>query len=70
MAFTQAQLQTSIDAGDPGCLITRFDAAGSSTDIYVQNCNINSSLKSGWTQVAQTQTSAQAYTAIKAALTK
>lgn len=71
MAFTQAQLQAQLDSEGNNCEITRFDAAGASaTDVYVTNFNTNSSRKSGWTQIAQTQTAAQAYAAIKTQLTQ
>lgn len=70
MAFTQAQLQAELDADGLNCIVTRFDAAGASaTDVYVQNENINSSRKSGWTQVAQTNTAAQAAALIRTNLT-
>ena len=69
MAFTQAELQTEIAADGANCVITRFDAAGTSTDVFVQNMNTTSAHKSGWTQVAQSNTAAQAATAIRANLT-
>jgi hypothetical protein len=70
MAFTQTELQTEFVADGPNCVITRFDAAGAlATDVFIQNLNINSAHKSGWTQVAQTNTAAQAATAIRANLT-
>ena len=70
MAFTQAQLQAQLDADGALCTITRFDAAGAlSTDVYVQNENINSSRKAGWTQVLNTRTAAQAAGDIRSNLT-
>lgn len=73
MAFTQAQLQTEIEsAADwPNCRIIRFDNTSSTdyTDVGMQNVNIGSSIKTGMVQVAQSNTAAQAYAAIKAALT-
>lgn len=69
MAFTEAQLQAQInsDAGGSCARIIRFDAAGSSTDVTVQNLN-NVSRKTGTVQIAQTNTAAQALTALKAGL--
>lgn len=69
MAFTQAELQTELVSDGLNCLVTRFDAAGTSTDVYVQNANTNTARKSGWTQVAQSNTAAQAATTIRANLT-
>lgn len=71
MAFTEAQLQTQIDADTTlgACVrITKFDAAGASaTDVGVQNLNIVSR-KTGVVQIAQTNTAAQALTALRAGL--
>lgn len=72
MAFTEAQLQAQLDTEGLVCKITHFDATSSAsyTDVYVQNLNSSSSTKSGWTQVAQSNTAAQAATAIKSNLTR
>ena len=70
MAFTQAQLQTELDSAASGlnCIITKFDSAGgSATDVGVQNFN-TSARKTGIVQIAQTNTAAQAATALLAAL--
>lgn len=69
MAFTEAQLQAQIDSDAGGLCsrIIRFDSAGSSTDVTVQNLN-NVSRKTGTVQIAQTNTAAQALTALKAGL--
>lgn len=70
MAFTEAQLQAQIDsdAGGLCARIIRFDAAGASaTDVTVQNQN-NVSRKTGTVQIAQSNTAAQALTALKAGL--
>lgn len=69
MAFTEAQLQTEIDgdASGLGAKIVRFDAAGTSTDVTVQNM-IKTSRRTGTVQIAQTNTAAQALTALKAGL--
>lgn len=71
MAFTQTSLQAQLDAEGANCIITRFDATASAsyTDVFVQNLNASSSVKTGWTQVAQSNTAAQAAAAIKANLT-
>lgn len=69
MAFTEAQLQSQIDsdAGGLCARIVRFDAAGASaTDVAVQNLN-NTSDKYVYVQIAQSNTAAQALTALKAA---
>lgn len=68
MAFTQVELQAEFASDGLNCAITRFDAAGASTDVYVQNAN-STARKAGWTQVAQSLTAAQAATAIRANLT-
>lgn len=72
MAFTQAQLQTEIDADTTlgaGVRITRFDATSSAsyTDVGVQNLNAVSR-KTGMVQIAQSNTAAQALTDLKAGL--
>ena len=71
MAFTEAQLQTQIDADTTlgSCVrIIKFDAAGASaTDVGIQNLN-SVSRKTGTVQIAQTNTAAQALTALKAGL--
>lgn len=68
MAFTEAQLQAQLDAEGFCCRIIRFDAAGASaTDVTAQNVN-SVSRKTGTLQIAQTNTAAQAATALKAAL--
>ena len=72
MAFTQAQLQAQIDSEGLNCKITQFanTASASYTDVYVQNLNKSSSVKTGWVQIAQSNTAAQAATALKAGLTR
>lgn len=70
MAFTEAQLQAQLDSEGLCCRITRFDATSSAsyTDVAVQNLNSTAD-KFGYVQIAQSNTAAQAATAIKAALT-
>lgn len=70
MAFTESTLQAQLDPEGLNCKITQFNATSSAsyTDVYVQNLN-SSSYKSGWTQVAQSLTAAQAASAIKSNLT-
>lgn len=71
MAFTEAQLQTEINSDSTlgaGVRIVRFDAAGASaTDVTIQNLNVTSR-KTGTVQIAQTNTAAQALTALRAGL--
>lgn len=69
MAFTEATLQAQIDAEGLNCKITRFDATASAdyTDVYAENVN-STSRKAGWVQIAQSNTAAQAATALKAGL--
>ena len=69
MAFTEAQLQAQLDAEGFNCRITRFDATSSAsyTDVYAENVN-SVSRKTGMVQIAQSNTAAQAATALKAAL--
>lgn len=69
MAFTLAQLQSEITTDGAGAKITQFLNAGSSTDVFVQNLNGTTSEKSGWTQVAQSNTAAQAAALIRTNLT-
>ena len=71
MAFTQAQLQTELDSAVVGfgAKITKFDATSSAsyTDVGVQNFN-TTKRKTGTFQIAQSNTAAQALTAIQTAL--
>jgi hypothetical protein len=69
MAFTETQLQAELANDGAGAKITKFLNAGTSTDVYVQNLNSTTSEKAGWTQVAQTNTAAQAAALIRANLT-
>lgn len=66
MAFTQAQLNAQLTAPEQVVAFVN-DSTGSYTDIYCQNM-YSTARKAGWTQIAQTQTAAQAATAIRAAL--
>jgi len=63
LAFATARME------EIGVAITQFLNAGTSTDVYVQNLNGTTSEKSGWTQVAQTNTAAQAAALIRTNLT-
>lgn len=69
MAFTEAQLQSEIASDGSGAEIVKFLNAGTSTDVYVQNLNSTTSKKAGWTQVAQSNTAAQAAALIRTNLT-
>ncbi len=69
MAFTEAQLQAEIASDGSGATITKFLNAGTSTDVYVQNLNGTTSNKTGFVQVAQSNTAAQAAALIRTALT-
>lgn len=69
MAFTAVALQTEIASDGAGAKVTQFLNAGSSTDVFVQNLNGTTSKKSGWTQVAQSNTAAQAAALIRTNLT-
>ena len=64
MAFTEAQLKAQLTVPEQ---IVAFHNAGSYTDVYCQNM-YSTARKAGWTQIAQTQTAAQAATAIRANL--
>lgn len=66
MAFTQAQLNAQLTAPEQVIAFVN-DSTGSYTDVYCQNM-YSTARKAGWTQVAQSQTAAQAATAIRAAL--
>lgn len=69
MAFTEATLQAELDAEGANCKIIRFDATSSAsyTDVTAQNVN-SVSRKTGTVQIAQSNTAAQAATALKAGL--
>lgn len=69
MAFTEAQLQAQLATDGAGAKITQFLTAGASTDVYVQNLNSTTSEKAGWTQIAQSNTAAQAAALIRTNLT-
>lgn len=66
MAFTQAQLNAQLTAPEQVIAFVN-DSTGSYTDVYCQNM-YSTARKAGWTQIAQTQTAAQAATAIRAKL--
>lgn len=72
MAFTEAELNTQLSADGLGCEVLKFVpvAANSTTDVYVQNVNKTSSVKTGWVNVAQSNTAAQAAALIRAGLTR
>lgn len=69
MAFTETELAAEFVTDGAGAKITQFLKAGTSTDVYVQNLNGTTSKKSGWTQVAQSNTAAQAAALIRTNLT-
>ena len=70
MAFTEAQLQAELSTDGLVAEITKFVPVGAThTDVYVHNLNTTTSRKAGWTQVAQTNTAAQAAALIRANLT-
>jgi cell division protein FtsN len=69
MAFTEAQLQAQLASDGLNSRITQFLNAGTSTDVFVQNMNTATSKKSGWTQVAQSNTAAQAAALIRTNMT-
>lgn len=70
MAFTEAQLQAQLNTDGLCARIIRFDntSSASYTDVGVQNLNGTSAKKTGYVQIAQSNTAAQAATAIRAAL--
>lgn len=63
MAFTQAQLNAQLTAPEQVLAFVN-DSSGNYTDVYVQNF-YSTARKAGWTQVAQSNTAAQAATAIR-----
>jgi len=67
MAFTESTLQAQLSAEGLNAKITSFIVGASYTDVFVQNIN-STSRKSGWSQVANTETASSAATAIKAKL--
>jgi hypothetical protein len=71
MAFTEATLQAQIANDGLNAEVTKYvpSADGLTVDVYVQNLNTTTSRKEGWTQVAQTNTAAQAAALIRANLT-
>ena len=66
MSFTQAQLNAQLTAPEQVIAFIN-DSTGNYTDVYCQNM-YSTAKKAGWTQIAQTQTAAQAATAIRANL--
>lgn len=66
MAFTQAQLNAQLTSPEQVVAFIN-DSTGTYTDVYTQNM-YSTARKAGWTQIAQTQTAAQAATAIRAKL--
>lgn len=66
MAFTSATLAAELTAPEQ-IIAFHNNAAGTYTDVYCQNMN-STAKKAGWTQIAQTQTAAQAAAAIRANL--
>lgn len=66
MAFTYAQLNASLTAPEQ-VIAFHNNAAGTYTDVYCQNM-YSTAKKAGWTQIAQTQSAAQAAAAIRANL--
>lgn len=71
MAFTEAQLKTDMSDGgsDDNFRIIGFIVGATTTDIYVQNNNTDSRMKSGpWVQVLNSLTAAQAHAAVDAAM--
>jgi hypothetical protein len=70
MAFTEIELQAQIANDGLNAEVVKFVPVGTTaTDVYVQNLNSTTSRKAGWTQVAQTNTAAQAAALIRANLT-
>lgn len=67
MAFTEASLLADLQTGAPMVQINKFIVGASYTDVYVTNYN-ETSRKAGWTQVDNTNTAAQAHSAIEAKL--
>lgn len=69
MSFTESTLQAQINSEGLNCKIIRFDntSSASYTDVCVENLN-SVSRKTGWVQIAQSNTAAQAATALKAGL--
>jgi hypothetical protein len=71
MAFTKDTLEAQFANDGLVPRITQFinTQDGLKTDVYVTNLNTTTSDKSGWTQVAQTNTAAQAAALIRANMT-
>ena len=67
MAFTESSLQAQLDTEGLCARITSFNVGSTYTDVFVQNIN-SVAHKSGWAQVANSSTAAQAATSIKTAL--
>lgn len=66
MSFTQAQLNATLTAPEQVIAFVN-DSTGTYTDVYCQNM-YSTARKAGWTQIAQTQSAAQAIAAIRANL--
>jgi hypothetical protein len=67
MAFTEASLNAQIDSATTGKVaqIITFNPGSTYTDIYVVGITAPYAGRSRWTQVANSNTAAQAWTAIQ-----
>lgn len=70
MAFTEAQLKAQLDSAATGRTITlvTFNPGSTNTDIYAVGITAPYAGRSRWVQVANSNTAAQAATAIQTAL--
>jgi hypothetical protein len=70
MAFTEAQLNTQIDPVASGRVVTlvTFNPGTSSTDVYAVGVTAPYAGRSRWVQIPNSQTAAQAWATIQAAL--
>lgn len=71
MAFTEAQLLSDMSDGglDTTIRIIGFIPGATVTDVYVENNNTDSRMKTGpWVQIPNSSTAAQAHALIDAAM--
>lgn len=70
MAFTESQLNEQIDSANTGRVATlvTFNPGTTYTDVYVVGVTAPYAGRSRWVQIPNSNTAAQAWTAIKSAL--
>ena len=70
MAFSESQLNTAMDPAATGRVVTlvTFNPGATNTDCYCVGVTASYAGRSRWVQIPNSNTAAQAWTAIQAAL--